>query len=100
MKVMYELSRHVPIVPVVTKADTMTIREASLYRQEVANKIANPMMPGTAAHAQSISLGPHVPPRSLPWPTISADAFDTYVYVLCMEGTSPTLACGCTGRPL
>ena len=43
---MYEVGLRVPIVPVVTKADTMTIREASIYRAEVANKIANPMLPG------------------------------------------------------
>ncbi|MEW5302830.1 MAG: hypothetical protein WDW36_005573 [Sanguina aurantia] len=46
LKYMYELGLHVPIVPIVTKADTMTIREANVYRQEVANKIANPMLPG------------------------------------------------------
>lgn len=40
-----EISQHVPVLPVVTKADTMTIREAMMYRQEVANKIANPMLP-------------------------------------------------------
>ncbi len=43
---MYELGCHVPVVPVVTKADTMTIREANTYRTEVANRIANPMVPG------------------------------------------------------
>lgn len=43
---MYEIGLHVPVVPVVTKADTMTIREAGMYRTEVANKIANPMLPG------------------------------------------------------
>lgn len=43
---MFELGKHVPVVPVVTKADTMTIREANTYRTEVANRIANPMVPG------------------------------------------------------
>lgn len=43
---MHDVGLRVPIVPVVTKADTMTIREAGIYRSEVANKIANPMLPG------------------------------------------------------
>ena len=43
---MYEVGLRVPVVPVVTKADTMTIREAGIYRSEVANKIANPMLKG------------------------------------------------------
>lgn len=42
----YELGKRAPIVPMVTKADTMTIREAMTYRSEVANRIANPMVPG------------------------------------------------------
>ncbi|KXZ43272.1 hypothetical protein GPECTOR_96g738 [Gonium pectorale] len=46
LKYMYELGKYVPVVPVVTKADTMTIREANTYRTEVANRIANPMVPG------------------------------------------------------
>ncbi len=41
---MYELGRHVPLVPVITKADTMTIREANSYRNEVATKLSNPMV--------------------------------------------------------
>ena len=44
---MYEVGLRVPVVPVVTKADTMTIREAGIYRSEVANKIANPMLKGS-----------------------------------------------------
>eukprot|EP00955_Chlamydomonas_euryale_P002849 30173-Chlamydomonas_euryale.AAC.3 len=43
---MYDVGLHVPVVPVVTKADTMTIREAATYRHDVANRIANPMLPG------------------------------------------------------
>jgi hypothetical protein len=46
LKFMHEVGLRVPVVPVVTKADTMTIREAGIYRSEVANKIANPMLPG------------------------------------------------------
>jgi hypothetical protein len=36
---MLELGKVVPVVPVVMKADTMTIREALSYRQEVYDKI-------------------------------------------------------------
>lgn len=54
---MYEIGLHVPVVPVVTKADTMTIREAGMYRTEVANKIANPMLPGEQDGAIRAGLG-------------------------------------------
>ncbi|KAG1659901.1 hypothetical protein FOA52_006607 [Chlamydomonas sp. UWO 241] len=37
LKFMCELGQHVPVVPVVTKADTMTIREASDYRHEAGS---------------------------------------------------------------
>lgn len=33
---MHELGRVVPIIPVITKADTMTIREAQAYRAHVS----------------------------------------------------------------
>jgi len=46
IKVMFELGQHVPLVPVITKADTMTIREANSYRNDVATKLSNPMIPG------------------------------------------------------
>lgn len=36
---MYELGKAVPIIPVITKADTMTIREAQNYKQEVFNRL-------------------------------------------------------------
>lgn len=36
---MHELGRHVPIIPVITKADTMTIREAHNYKQEVYGRL-------------------------------------------------------------
>jgi hypothetical protein len=39
---MAELSRHVPIIPVIMKADTMTIHEAQRFRQEVVNRLLNP----------------------------------------------------------
>ena len=54
LKFMYEVGLRVPIVPVVTKADTMTIREASIYRAEVANKIANPMLPGEESQEEEV----------------------------------------------
>ncbi len=43
---MYELGRAVPIIPVITKADTMTIREAQTYKQEVYNRLQNPNLKG------------------------------------------------------
>jgi septin family protein len=39
---MAELSKHVPIIPVIMKADTMTIHEAQRFRQEVVNRLQNP----------------------------------------------------------
>lgn len=36
---MYELGKAVPIIPVITKADTMTIREAQNYKQEVFSRL-------------------------------------------------------------
>lgn len=36
----------VPIIPVVTKADTMNIRESTIYRQEVYSKLQNPSQIG------------------------------------------------------
>ena len=36
---MAELGKHVPIIPVIMKADTMTIREANNYKQEVFNRL-------------------------------------------------------------
>eukprot|EP00884_Botryococcus_braunii_P014002 jgi/Botrbrau1/22602/Bobra.176_1s0032.1 len=39
LRFMLELGKVVPVVPVVMKADTMTIREAAAYRQEVYDKI-------------------------------------------------------------
>ncbi|KAF5841669.1 septin-like protein [Dunaliella salina] len=46
IKVMFDLGQYVPLVPVITKADTMTIREATSYRNEVDTKLSNPMIPG------------------------------------------------------
>lgn len=39
---MAELSKHVPIIPVIMKADTMTIHESQRFRQEVVNRLQNP----------------------------------------------------------
>lgn len=39
---MHEIGQHVPVLPVVTKADTMTCAEAQAYRADVAAKLANP----------------------------------------------------------
>jgi septin 7 len=42
---MHEMGKHVPIIPVITKADTMTIREAQNYKQEVFGRLQNPNIP-------------------------------------------------------
>lgn len=43
---MHTLSQVVPIVPVITKADTMTIREAAVHRATVASRLQHPAIPG------------------------------------------------------
>lgn len=43
---MAELGKVVPILPLVTKADSMTIREAAAYRREVYKKLQNPQLAG------------------------------------------------------
>ena len=42
---MAELGQVVPILPIVTKSDSMTIREAATYRREVYRKLQNPQLP-------------------------------------------------------
>ena len=42
---MAELGKAVPILPIVTKSDSMTIREAATYRREVYRKLQNPQLP-------------------------------------------------------
>lgn len=52
LRFMAELGKVVPILPLVTKADSMTIREAAAYRREVYRKLQNPQTagpPGSAA---------------------------------------------------
>lgn len=39
LRYMHELGKAVPIIPVITKADTMTIREAQNYKQEVFSRL-------------------------------------------------------------
>lgn len=51
---MAELSKHVPIIPVIMKADTMTIHEAQRFRQEVVNRLQNP---GGGAGSNQEGLG-------------------------------------------
>jgi len=41
VRFMHELGKVVPIIPVITKADTMNIREATIFRQEVHSKLQN-----------------------------------------------------------
>ena len=42
---MAELGKAVPILPIVTKSDSMTIREAATYRREVYRKLQHPQLP-------------------------------------------------------
>ena len=42
VRYMAELSKLVPVVPVIMKADTMTIHEAQVFRQEVHTRLNNP----------------------------------------------------------
>ena len=53
---MAELGKVVPILPIVTKADSMTIREAATYRREVYRKLQNPQLPEPQGHRR------HSPP--------------------------------------
>lgn len=46
LRYMFELSKSVPIIPVITKADTMTTREANTYRTEVSKRIMQPNLAG------------------------------------------------------
>uniref|UniRef100_A0A061SDN1 Septin 7 n=1 Tax=Tetraselmis sp. GSL018 TaxID=582737 RepID=A0A061SDN1_9CHLO len=46
IRYMHELGQVVPIVPVVTKADTMTIREAAMHRADVMSRLSNPSLRG------------------------------------------------------
>lgn len=50
---MAELSKHVPIIPVIMKADTMTIHEAQRFRQEVVNRLQNP---SERTHINTVSI--------------------------------------------
>ena len=62
---MAELGKVVPILPLVTKADSMTIREAAAYRREVYKKLQNPQLAGprgtghTPGHFHSRDKYPH-----------------------------------------
>ena len=46
VKFMHELGQVVPIIPMITKADTMNIREATIFRQEVYSRLQNPSQYG------------------------------------------------------
>lgn len=54
---MAELSKHVPIIPVIMKADTMTIHEAQRFRQEVVNRLQNPGAAGVCVCARGAGGG-------------------------------------------
>eukprot|EP00775_Hariotina_reticulata_P002608 gene2608-2910_t len=56
IRYMHELGKAVPIIPVITKADTMTIREAQNYKQEVFSKLQNPNVPGVRGKINTFSF--------------------------------------------
>lgn len=58
VRYMAELSRHVPIIPVIMKADTMTISEAQRFRQEVVNRLANPALSGIRGKIEMFKFSP------------------------------------------
>lgn len=47
VRYMAELGKVVPILPIVTKADTMSTAEAAKYRREVYNRLQSPGVPGS-----------------------------------------------------
>ncbi|KAF8059198.1 SYP22 [Scenedesmus sp. PABB004] len=58
VRYMAELSRHVPIIPVIMKADTMTIHEATRFRQEVVNRLQNPALSGVRGKIETFTFSP------------------------------------------
>lgn len=52
---MAELGKVVPILPIVTKSDSMTIREAATYRREVYRKLQNPQLPEPQGHSHILT---------------------------------------------
>eukprot|EP00775_Hariotina_reticulata_P008769 gene8769-8948_t len=58
VRYMAELSRHVPIIPVIMKADTMTIHEAQRFRQEVVNRLLNPALSGIKGRIEMFHFSP------------------------------------------
>ena len=75
---MAELGKVVPILPIVTKSDSMTIREAATYRREVYRKLQNPQLPEPQGHQTPPPCPPPPPP---PPPLCTQD--DACSKVLC-----------------
>ena len=64
VRYMAELGKVVPILPIVTKADTMSTAEAAKYRREVYNRLQSPGVPGSKGEGQWLNsiitqLGKH-----------------------------------------
>ena len=55
VRYMAELGKVVPILPIVTKADTMSTAEAAKYRREVYNRLQSPGVPGSRGEGSGSS---------------------------------------------
>ncbi|WIA38640.1 hypothetical protein OEZ86_001950 [Tetradesmus obliquus] len=64
VRYMAELSKHVPIIPVIMKADTMTIHEAQRFRQEVVNRLQNPALSGIRGKIEVFRFSPQTLERA------------------------------------
>jgi len=64
VRYMAELSKLVPVVPVIMKADTMTIHEAQVFRQEVHARLNNPGVPGIRGKIPVFSFSPQAMERA------------------------------------
>eukprot|EP00878_Enallax_costatus_P026451 GHUV01028385.1.p1 GENE.GHUV01028385.1~~GHUV01028385.1.p1 ORF type:complete len:454 (+),score=123.94 GHUV01028385.1:250-1611(+) len=64
IRYMAELSKHVPIIPVIMKADTMTIHEAQRFRQEVVNRLQNPALSGIRGKIEMFQFSPSTMERA------------------------------------
>ena len=58
VRYMSQLGRLVPVLPVVMKADTMTISEAQRFRQEVAARLTNPDTRGVRGKINTFGFSP------------------------------------------
>ncbi|KAI8474151.1 MAG: Septin-domain-containing protein [Monoraphidium minutum] len=64
VRYMSQLGKLVPIVPVVLKADTMTISESQRFRQEVAARLSNPDTRGVKGRINTFLFSPQALQRA------------------------------------